>query len=143
MAGIGPAPKDKSERRNKSAPQRGEWVDLEPLEAPVLPELPPVEREWSDRARVMWESWRQDPVTAQWSSADRAYAYDTLVLYELDIDFKRPNEVRLRMDGLGLTPKGKRDLRLRLVDPPDAQAKRAPRAARSGGDRRARLSVVQ
>lgn len=139
MAGIGPAPKDKSERRNKSAPQRGEWVDLAPIDAPVLPDLP--EGEWTSRARAMWAAWRCDPVTTQWSPADVAFAYDTIVLF--DLPKTQPNELRLRMDTLGLTPKGKRDLRWRIVVPDEsAEASRRPRG-RSGGERRARLSVVE
>jgi hypothetical protein len=112
-------------------------VDLEPLAAPVIPELP--SGEWSERARLTWEAWRSDPVTAQWSPADVAYALDAIVLYE-GMTSRDANEVRLRMDGLGLTPKGKRDLRWRV----SAQAAAVPRKSRSGSSsRRARLSIVE
>lgn len=107
----GPAPKDASQRRRRNEPARGEWVDLEPLSAPVLPELP--EGEWSPITVMTWAAWRQDPVTAQWSSSDVAYALDTIRLYE-QMTPSSANEVRIRMDGLGLTPKGKRDLRWRI-----------------------------
>ncbi len=139
MAGNGPAPAETRRRRNE--PQRGEWVDLEPLAGPVIPELPGrVDgEEWSERARLTWEAWRSDPVTAQWSPADVAYALDAIVLYE-GMTSRDANEVRLRMDGLGLTPKGKRDLRWRV----SAQAAVVPRKSRSGSSsRRARLSVVE
>jgi len=33
-----------------------------------------------------------------------------------DGNLRLASEVRLRMDGLGLSPKGKRDLRLRVID---------------------------
>jgi hypothetical protein len=63
------------QRRRYNQPARGEWVDLEPLEAPVLPEYDPggpefvesrdhegnpieVRRGVSPR---MWEAWRSRP----------------------------------------------------------------------------------
>jgi len=114
MAGRGPAPKESRRRRN--APARGEWVDLAPLERPVLPELP--EGEWRPATRATWDAWRSDPVSAQWSPADVAFALDTILLHN---EMKKPNEVRLRMDSLGLTPKGKRDLRWRITAPVEAE----------------------
>ena len=108
MAGRGMAPKPKEQRRNRSVPQRGEWVDLEPLAVPVLGVA---DKEWSAVARVMWAAWRDDPVTGQYGPADLAAVAELARRFE-DL---APNEQRLRMDGLGLTPKGKRDLRFRLV----------------------------
>lgn len=91
---------------------RGEWVDLEPLAKPVLPGA---RREWSESARRLWRAWRKDPVTVQWTLADVAFAFELAARFEK----LAPSEQRLRMDGLGLTPKGKRDLRWR---PPAAHA---------------------
>lgn len=143
MAGHGPAPAETRRRRNE--PARGEWVDLEPLKAPVLPDLdelgaPGPDGGWRDATRRTWEAWRSDPVTAQWSPSDVAHAMDTIALHNA-MSSSSANEVRLRMDGLGLTPKGKRDLRWRIAEPVDAKPKRAARG--KGGSRRARLSVVQ
>lgn len=105
MAGRGAAPKPADQRRNRHAPQRGEWVDLEPLKKPVLP---PYDEAWSVK-RWMWDGWRRDPVTSQYAPADLMAVRELAeMFYEL-----KPNEQRLRMDGLGLTPKGKRDLRWR------------------------------
>lgn len=152
MAGNGPAPLNPEQRRRRNKPARGEWVDLEPLEAPVLPELPPCPlrhpdtgetEEWSDRAKAAWEAWREDPVTQYYTPADIAYIKDLLLLYET-MSSKTANEVRLRMDGLGLTPKGKKDLRYRVVEPEAEEgAKRKARKPRSDGGRRARLTVVK
>jgi hypothetical protein len=85
-------------------------MDLEPLEKPVLPPIGPREGGWSPETKAMWDAWRQDPVSAQWSPSDVAYARDTIERFERNAP---ANELRLRMDGLGLTPKGKRDLRWR------------------------------
>ncbi len=146
MAGTGPAPAEQRRRRNE--PARGDWVDLEPLAAPVLPVLPELParmdgEDWSPMTRMTWEAWRQDPVTAQWSPSDRAYALDTIKLYD-GMTASSANEVRIRMDGLGLTPKGKRDLRWRVPAADEQQATSQRQAsARRGGSRKARLSVVQ
>lgn len=51
-------------------------------------------------------------------------------------ELKHAAEVRIRMDGLGLTPKGKRDLRLRVADSEPVIAPVAPVAELE--DRRAR-----
>lgn len=143
MAGRGPAPKAPGARRNHHSPQRGEWVDLPPLEKPILPRLPklaPDGEAWSRSTKRTWNAWRQDPVTAQWSPADVAQAWDTIELHN-EMKSSTANEVRLRMDGLGLTPKGKRDLRWRVAADPAPTAARARAPASSS--RRARLSVVE
>jgi hypothetical protein len=123
----GPAPKDARARRRRNAPAGGEWVDLHPLEKPILEELG--DDEWSDRARGTWEAWREDPATSQWLPADIAFASDTLTLVELNE--REPTtslaaEIRLRLDALGLTPRGRRNLRWRMaaaevVEHPTAQ----------------------
>jgi hypothetical protein len=110
MAGRGAAPKPADQRRRRNEPARGEWVDLEPLAKPVLPALGARKGGWSAHSRMMWDAWRKDPVSAQWSPSDLAYARDTIERFEQQAPAA---ELRLRMDGLGLTPKGKRDLRWR------------------------------
>lgn len=115
MAGRGPAPKPKDQRRRYNQPARGEWVDLSPLEKPVLPAA---KRGWSARVKRLWSAWRADPVTSQYSPSDRAAIFELAERF----DDLAPNEQRLRMDGLGLTPKGKRDLRWRTADVPADQA---------------------
>lgn len=116
MAGKGPPPKDV--RRRSGAPARGEWVELSPLVVAVLPELPALaEGDWDPSTRLAWEAWRADPVTAMYSIADVSYALDTILLRN-SMTASSANEIRLRMDALGLTPKGKRDLRWRVVKEP-------------------------
>lgn len=138
MAGRGPAPAET--RRRSNEPARGEWVDLQPLEAPILPVSPGID-DPPGATIVLWEAWRADPVTAEWSPADIAYALETIRLHAFDEKGKYVNEVRLRMDGLGLTPKGKRDLRWRIARVSSEPAQRS--TSRKASSRRARLSVVR
>jgi hypothetical protein len=107
MAGRGPAPKLAGQRRHRGQPQRGEWVDLAPIDKPVLP---PANKDWSAHAQRLWNAWRKDPVSATFGPGDVVALQEFARLY----DDLAPNEQRLRMDGFGLTPKGRRDLRLRL-----------------------------
>lgn len=134
MAGRGPAPK--TSRQRHGAPARGDWVKLEPLAAPVLPELadlPAPELGWQLPTLMLWEAWRADPVTQTWNASDLAYAVDTILLHAI-AGMTKPNEVRLRMESLGLTPKGRRDLRLLLPDEAapelDAEPEAAPKRER-------------
>jgi hypothetical protein len=122
MAGHGPAPS--TNRRRRNAPTRGEWVDLAPLADPVLPELPE-EHPFPAASVEMYEGWRADPVTALWTSSDRAFAFDTLRLHASN-PAAHASEIRLRMDSLGLTQKGKRDNRWRVVEAPADEAAPAP-----------------
>lgn len=120
----GPAPKDAGSRRRRNAPAGGEWADLPELDRPVLPALPrrPKKDPWSPRVRAMWNAWRRDPATGCFGPADIEYAIDTAYLAECQA--RQPTsslagELRLRMDGMGLTPKGRQNLRLRFAPPAD------------------------
>jgi hypothetical protein len=119
----GPAPKPQDQRRRYNQPARGEWVDLEPLEGPVLPEA---DENWSPRAKRFWAAWRQDPVTSQYGPADLAAVWD------LAENFAGMGESTqtARMDRLGLTPKGKRDLRWRTPAEVAAAEKRGTKVRR-------------
>jgi hypothetical protein len=62
---TGVAAKDPGQRRRYNQPARGEWVDLPPLEAPVLPAYP---IDWYRRdmkalvvPKWMWDMWRSGP----------------------------------------------------------------------------------
>lgn len=116
MAGRGPAPKPPEQRRRRNAPEGGEWVDVPPLGKPVLGIA---DKAWSPVARAMWVEWRKDPVTQMYSPADLAAVRELARMW----DGLPPNEQRLRMDGLGLTPKGKQGLRWRVrtvsAEPPE------------------------
>jgi hypothetical protein len=97
---------------------------------------------WTPEARAVWESWRTNPATTLWLESDTYYALDTLRMLDLNLREPRSSvagEVRLRMDGLGLTAKGKRNLRWRMADP--AEVVEHPTLNSSRGDQR-RLKAI-
>jgi hypothetical protein len=131
MAGRGAAPRGLGNRRKYGQPARGEWVDLEAeVTEPVLPP-------WHPEMTVpqwLWEAWMWSPETLVYSKADIAYICELGRRY----DKLQPNEQRLRMDALGLSPKGKRDLRLRTPLDREMQEK----AVALNADIRRRLRVT-
>jgi hypothetical protein len=130
----GPVPKSPGQRRRYNQPARGEWVDLEPLEAPILREYDPgwatrvvvtddgVEEVPSGVRREMWEAWRNDAVTSQYGDADIAAIEELAARFYL---MSYADQDR-RMNALGLTPKGKRDLRWRTPAEVATIAKQKP-----------------
>lgn len=126
MAGTGFAPKDKSERRRTNKPLRGDWVEISAPKKPVIPTLQQVEKgTWHARTKATWDAWRKDPATTQWTSAELAFAIDTIYLFEEYVTegpASLAGELRLRQDTLGLTPKGKQDRRWRVADEAPASA---------------------
>lgn len=148
MAGRGPAPKAPEDRRNKTSPQRGEWVTLQPLSEPVLPAQLPKRAKgaggWSARTKRLYSGWRQDPVTATYGENEKAAVVELAFLQEelARGELKLAAEVRQRLDGLGLTMKGKRDLRFRVAEPDTEEAPKPP-ARRRASARRAHLQAVR
>lgn len=124
MAGYGPAPKDPTKRIGRGVPLRGEWQDLPPLTKTVLPPLPR-DGDWSDRAKKLWAAWRKDPVTQTYGESEIAMALETIRIFEIakiSRGMAGWAELRQWMDRLALTPKGKRDLRYRIIDSPVVEA---------------------
>ena len=137
MAGTGPAPKLPGQRVNRTPPSRGEWIELDrELERPVLPPYRSDWRVWvsaktpaGDTIRVkkgvshsMWNAWRSDPLTAQYGPADIA-----AICYLAEHFHALGDSSRLAlMDRLGLTPRGRRDLRWRTPQEAKTHAEQAP-----------------
>jgi len=103
---TGPAPKLASQRRRYNQPARGEWVDLELPDEPVLG---PYDPETMTIHRNLWEAWRVCGPATQWGDEDVEMAY-ALAREWAERTFADRDR---QMDKLGLTPKGKRDLRWR------------------------------
>ena len=77
-------------------------------------------------------------MTARWSPADTAFAIDTLYLVDAlsrNIQAALAGEIRQRLDSLGLTPKGKQNLRWRYAEPAEVVSHPTTRSA----DTRARM----
>lgn len=136
MAGRGPAPKPPEQRRRRNKPERGEWTDLPVVVEPVLPEIPSRARgtgRWHPRTVRAWAAWRLDPATTQYGPAEISAAEElAFVHHDACCGDEKMSEVRLRMDALGLSAKGKRDLRWRaptetaITEPGEEQPKLAP-----------------
>ena len=122
MGGHGRPPKDPETRAGRHIPTRGEWQTLPPLDAPILPLLPNRGKgngRWSALTRDAWEGWRVDWVTGAYGPAEISLAVQAIHLYEQAVRKNQPSmwgEVRQWMDRLGLTLRGKRDLRFRLAE---------------------------
>lgn len=125
MAGRGAAPK--YERMRRGAPLRGDWIELSESHDIPTPPLPRRRPAWLAATRRQWEAWWSDPAAVMWGPADVAMLEQLAVLVEA---FERGDprlapEIRLRLDGLGLTQKGKRDLRYRVVPADQAGSDRS------------------
>jgi hypothetical protein len=129
MAGRGRAPKPVEERRNTSAPRRGEWLEISAptVSAPALPE-----GEWHPRAAGSWGLWWSDPAATQWTDGQYSEVVELLALtHEFWMgNTTRAPEMRMRAEALGLTAKGKQDRRWRVVAPPEDDGKPAKRKSR-------------
>lgn len=85
----------------------------------------------------MWTSWRKDPATTQYGPAEIALAIQLAWLFEAYVrGEEKHSEVRLIMDSLGLTPKGKRDLRWRIPQAAEVVEIDAEREKRASARRR-------
>jgi len=112
MLGRGSAPKDPWRRRRGVAGLRGEWQEL-PSAAWMTRRSRLVVAIWPPRTRAEWESWWADPVSVMWSPADRGSVVELGWSHATMVTMRRPglaSEVRLRMDALGVTQKGRREL---------------------------------
>ncbi len=132
MAGRG-APPSQFGLHQSGRNVRGGWRVVDPLTSPVLPPMPDrtqAEGPWSDRARASWEGMRADPATGIFGPPEIALAIELAYLIEDAVRSPKTSlltEIRLRRDSLGLTPKGKRDLRLIVGEPPPPERPAAPK----------------
>lgn len=129
--------KEPGQRRRYNQPARGEWVEL-PSDFDLV--LPPYPAAWFRRDRReyaipkwMWDLWRADPVTTQWTPADIATALELGARY-----FQMDDAIRFRIQtALGLNARGRRDLRWRPArggEKTDAEAPKEERRLRIVGE---------
>jgi len=122
MAGRGPAPKFRENRRRRNVPLHGEWVELRPLTDPPIPDLPepPDEAGWSTRTARSWAAWWADPAAQMWGAADVDLVEHLCYMHESWVRKGTGSvlsELRQVREALGLTPKGKQDRRWRVAPP--------------------------
>ena len=127
MAGMGPAPKPDHLRRRRNAPTISGTVLPARGRTGPTPKLGdhPAGEKWLKIARDTWREWWHSPPATQWSTAaDRVAVYRAIVLFD---EWARGStrrgleaELRLSMDGLGLTPKGRQQLRWTIADVDDS-----------------------
>ena len=126
MAGRGPKPKDKSERRNEyREPTRGEWTPgvgwgWQHGEVPDAPEgMMPASIE-------AWNVWMRSWFAAHWEPEDLPGLRQVVRVYdEVERgDFVRAGELRLLMDTFGISPKGQQDRRWKKPEPEVVKEKR-------------------
>src|SRR3954463_8314959 len=123
-----PAMKDPARRINRVPPARGEWVDLDPLTVPLLEPYPAAWYRHGVREdaipKWLWDKWREDPVTSQWSPGDHALALELGANY-----YGLRAELRFKMQtALGLNASGRRSLRWRTATETQGQVDAVERA---------------
>lgn len=139
MAGRGKEPKNPEERRRRNVPTRGEWVDL-PKSNPEKPPAPA--NDWHPHTKTAWNSWWADPASLMWGPADQDTVRELARLHDRMESMEgtrglssMASEVRQRKDGLGLSEKGKRDLRWRVVSDEVAEKRKEAATRESPYDR--------
>lgn len=132
MAGRGRPPKPPEERRNRTAPIRGELVQADAEgwqhgETPAPPDglMPATLEAW----RVWFGAW----FAAHWTPDDLPGLRRVILLYDQVErgEYQRSTELRQIMDNYGITPKGQQDrrwVRPKSADQPvNAQGPTSPR----------------
>ena len=156
MAGRGRVPKAPDVRRNPVAPKRGEWVTL-PVGKYVggKPDLRsvPVDGGFMPASKAAWVAWWGSPmahmwVRAQWPSIIRLLLVTEFVFRATKRGDMRGlsvllTEARHLEDGLGISEKGRRDLRWAL---PSDETQPVPAVAQPANvvnlDKRRRMADV-
>ena len=111
MAGRGPAPKRERRPRSK-APTRGEWKAAKGLgwQHGAIPKPP---SGLMPASRSTWTTWFRAWYAAHWRPEDVPALKILIQLYDQVQrgEYQRAGELRLGMDGWGITPKGQQDRR--------------------------------
>lgn len=132
MSGRGQAPKPKTQRVNRHTPTRGEWTTLpdRPYDGP-RPTLPRIAGGLAASSKKTWDRWWSSPMAhlwteGQWEQLVRAIAIEDQTARLLRAGDLRGlssllAELRHLEDNLGISEKGRRDLRWRLPTDQDAE----------------------
>lgn len=122
MAGRGPAPK--TSRRNKAdVPIRGEWQPVPGIGWQHGP-VPKPPNGLLKASRDAWSVWMGSWFAAHWTPEDLPGLETVILLFDQVRrgEYPRVSELRLHMDGYGITPKGQQDRRWSPPKPEDRPA---------------------
>lgn len=136
MPGRGPAPKKPQNRTNRHTPTRGEWRTLpaDPYKGPK-PTLPRLAGGMLASTKDAWAIWWASPMAHMWTKSDWPILLRLVVMTDrvsraLNTGemftglASMVTEVRYLEDKLGLTEKGRRDLRWELPGEDDTDDRR-------------------
>ncbi len=150
-----PGPAPQSLRVRPNVPTRGDWVTLPAAKfTGVQPELKGLDLEGplGANAKKAWEWWWGSPMAHQWTEAEWPMLKRMLLLTELINRSTRRSitaglapllsELRQLEDRLGISEKGRRDLRWLLPDPNGEEEPKVRRRKASSSEMRKRLTVV-
>ena len=144
MAGIGPAPKDPSQRRRRNTdPVAGAVLPAEGPDGPT-PELPGG-HDYNSRTLAWYETWRTSPQAAQFLPTDwqRLHMLAELVERYFAIPTKEMlSEIRLNEASLGATASDRARLRWSVADSETAAPRKSTASGRSAASRRDRVLKV-
>ncbi len=137
MAGKGPRPK--TTRRRRNTPARGDWKAPDGIgwQHGKIPEPP----DGLLKASIAtWRTWFGSWFAAHWTPEDVPGLTIVILLWDQVNrgEYQRSAELRLQMDGYGITPKGQTDRRWEKPAPSAPEKK----PSGSSADRRRRLRVV-
>lgn len=116
MAGMGPAPKDPSQRARRNKDVVG-TIRL-PFQPYTPPDLP-AGIEWHPVTARLWDVWRESPMSKIMGETDWAYLLDTMLMHNAMWSKGRwefAAEVRLRLAQFGATPLDRMRLRIQWAD---------------------------
>lgn len=122
---TGPAPKVQRARRN--VPERGEWQPTLGIGWQHSEKHPPCPSGLTADSRSAWKVWMGSWFAAHWTPDDLPGLRQVIRLYDQVErgEFQRSTELRLNMDGYGITPKGQQDRRWARPKPEDIEKAKA------------------
>lgn len=152
MAGVGPAPKDPSQRarRNKQA-QPQTILRFEQAEPPELPDIE-IERDgelvefhWPTRTREWWQMWIDSPQAEHFGSTDWDSLLDTALIHARYWrgDTSLAPELRLRVAKFGATMEDRARLRMQFAQADEADGGKGSSGAEAAKERYAKLRVIK
>jgi hypothetical protein len=152
MAGIGPAPKDPSQRARRNKPTQPQTIlRFEHAEAPDLPTFE-IERDgdlveftWPARTVAWWEMWKASPQAEHFGSTDWDFLLDTAVIHARFWrgDLSLAAELRLRVAKHGATMEDRARLRMAFAEADEADGGKGSSGADGARERYAKLRVIK